>query len=111
MVCTKFTEVLSVLIVTEDVMIAADKNLVAIETPHDTQGLAIDHYIAQVIYFVARAYSIVPTPNHFFIHFGCGVPGPKLGLTVTTHEMTDTVVSKVRVTHKKYCWHIRLLML
>jgi hypothetical protein len=102
--------VFSVLVITEDVMVTTDKNLVTIETPHDTQGLAIDHYIAQVIHFVARANCIVPTPNHFFIHFGCGVPGPKLGLTVTTHKMTDSVVPEVRVAHKKYCGHIVLLI-
>ena len=90
---------------------APDKNLVAIETPHDTKCFAIDHYIAQVVHFVIWAYCVVPPPNHFFIHFGCGIPRAKLGLTVTTHEMTDTVVPKVRVAYKKNCGHIRLLML
>jgi hypothetical protein len=98
MVCTKFTKVLSILVIPKDVMVAADKNLVAVETPHDTQGLTIDYHIAQVIYFVARAYSVVPTSNHFFVHFLCGVPGPKLGLTVGSHEMTDTIVPKMGIT-------------
>jgi hypothetical protein len=52
MVCTKFTEVLSVLVISEDVVVATDKNLVAVETPHDTQGLAVDYYIAAMIYFI-----------------------------------------------------------
>jgi hypothetical protein len=79
-------------------VVTADKNLVAVETPHDTQCPAIDYYIAAMIYFVAGAYSIVPTPNHFFVHFLCGVPGPKLGLTVGSHEMTDTIVPKMGIT-------------
>jgi hypothetical protein len=79
-------------------MIATDKNLVAIETPHDTQCSAIDYHIAAMIYFIARPNTFFPTPNHFFVHFGCGVPGPKLGLTVTTHEMTNSVVPKMGIT-------------
>jgi hypothetical protein len=108
-VCTKFTEVLSILVIPEDVMVATDKNLVPIETTHDAKCSAIDYYIAKMVNFVAWSNSIVPPTNHFFIHFLGSIPGAKFRLAVSAHKVTDTVVSKMGITNQKCSWHHRLL--
>jgi hypothetical protein len=108
---TKFAKVFSVLLVSEDVMVAADKNLVTVETPHDTKCLAVNDYISEMIDFVIWTHPIVPTADHFLIHFRRICPGPDLGHTVVAGKATYASMSKMRVTYKKYCWHSGLLML
>jgi hypothetical protein len=80
-------------------MVAADKNLVTIKAPHDAKALAIDHNIAQVVYFVARSNSIVPTLDHFLIHFLGSIPRAKFRLAVSAHKVTDTLVAEVGITN------------
>jgi hypothetical protein len=45
MVCPQLAKVFTVLIVSKDVMVTADQNLVTVQPTHDAQGLAVDNYV------------------------------------------------------------------
>jgi hypothetical protein len=92
-------------------MVAADKNLVTIKTPHDAKCSAVNNYIAKVVHFVILAHTFVPTPDHFLVHFRRICPRAYFGHTVVAGKTTYASMSEMRVTYKKYCGHIVLLML
>jgi hypothetical protein len=97
MVGTQFTEVFTIVSVLENIVVSPDQDLVTVEPAHYAQGLAVDHHIAQVIYFVVWPYFSIPRFDHKLVHFFWSVKWSQLCYTIVTGKMAHTFVSKVRV--------------
>jgi hypothetical protein len=79
-------------------VIASDQDLVTVETMQSAQSLAIDHHIAKVIYLVCGTHSLVPTTDHFLVHFVRVRPRPELDFRIVRmNKAANTGMTKVRV--------------
>ena len=103
-ISTNITEVFSVVRQFEDIVIALNQDLIAVQPIQDRQALAIDHNITQVIDLIVGPNSFVPTLHHIFVHFVCIVPGTHRR-AIVVGELTNVLVTKVRVAGQKNCWH------
>ena len=79
-------------------MVTTDQHFVPVQAMQRFQSLTIDNNIAQMVHLVSGTHTVVPSTNHFFIHFVGIVPGTQLysGI-IWVCEATDTGVSKVCV--------------
>jgi hypothetical protein len=79
MVCPELTKVPTILVIAEDVMVSADKNLVTIKPTKGSKSSTVDHNITQEIYFIIGLYTLVIDFNKVLVHFFGGIPRPEFG--------------------------------
>ena len=99
MVRPQLTEVLPVLVVAEDIVVATDQDFVTIQASQCGHGSTVYDAISQVINFVVRFDSFVPCSNHGFVHFLGIVPRTQFGNTVRASESANASVSEMGITY------------
>jgi hypothetical protein len=108
MVSPYIAEILCVFLESKDIMVALNKDLVAVEAIEDRKEAAVDYYVAKMINLITRTNSIVPHPDHVLVHLLWICPRSNLGHSISFCELTHTSVAEVCVTNYKRCWHIML---
>ena len=103
---TYVSEIRRILFQTEDVVVSFDKDFVAIQPAKCTQRFAVNDNIAEMVHFVVRANSLVPTTNHLFVHIIWVIPRTEFCHPICLHKLTHPMMTEVCVTCQKYCWHV-----
>jgi hypothetical protein len=68
MIRTEFTEVFTIVSVSEDIVVTTDKNFIPVEPTHDAETFTVHDHVTQVIHLVRGPDSIVPGLDHGFVH-------------------------------------------
>ena len=97
---TDVMEVGSVISQFEDVVVAPNQDLLAVQPGHDRQGFFCVGNITQVVHLVDRFDDSVPSVHHRLVHFGCIIPGTNPG-AIPIQEFADALLTEVRVAYPK----------
>jgi hypothetical protein len=100
MICSNVSKVWKIFIKAKNIMVAFDKYLIPIQTTKSLKSFSVNYHITKVVDFVVRANSLVPAPNHFFIHFVWMIPRAKLR-TIVAKELAHPGVPEVGIANKE----------
>lgn len=93
------TKVSSVVPDPEDVVVALDQHLVAVQAAQCIQVSASYRDVAQVIDFVARTYAIVPPTHHLLVHLLGATEGTQGSTILSLKDRTGLLVTEVSIGH------------
>jgi hypothetical protein len=92
------SKILSIFVIGENIVVSTDQHLVAIESGQGRKCPAINYHIAKVVHLVFWTNTVVPSANHFFVHFRRICPWTQFGHTVGLSEVANSCMPKMCIT-------------